>query len=215
MSKSHGNTSMYVDTVINFAKITTYTHILRTYYVHTTYYVQNQWSHSLSGETKKMDFTVNAVTVNTLDCFHQWPSLPYVPLPDMAYIFQFWVGVTLHVTLLGMLTRHKCTHAMSQSVIRTFSLMRRVNMKFISSLYNPPVESAALHCTHTHKKKKKKRKEKQTTATKQNKNKNWISAGSLHTTHPNFPQFLLPCTWVWWWERNVCTLWSSLHIPSL
>ena len=36
VSKSHGNTSMYVDTVINFAKITTY-----------TYYVQNQWSHSL------------------------------------------------------------------------------------------------------------------------------------------------------------------------
>ena len=32
--------------------IHTYTHILRTYYVHTTYYVQNQWSHSLSGETK-------------------------------------------------------------------------------------------------------------------------------------------------------------------
>ena len=31
--------------------IHTYTHILRTYYVHTTYYVQNQWSHSLSGET--------------------------------------------------------------------------------------------------------------------------------------------------------------------
>ena len=29
------------------------TYILRTYYVHTTYYVQNQWSHSLSGETIK------------------------------------------------------------------------------------------------------------------------------------------------------------------
>ena len=27
--------------------IHTYTYILRTYYVHTTYYVQNQWSHSL------------------------------------------------------------------------------------------------------------------------------------------------------------------------
>ena len=39
--KSHGNTSMYVDTVINFAK----------YHIHTTYghtyYVQNEWSHSL------------------------------------------------------------------------------------------------------------------------------------------------------------------------
>ena len=32
VSKSHDNTSMYVDTVINF-----YIHILRTYYIHTTY----------------------------------------------------------------------------------------------------------------------------------------------------------------------------------
>ena len=36
VSKSHGNTSMYVDTMINFAK-----------WPHTTYYVQNEWSHSL------------------------------------------------------------------------------------------------------------------------------------------------------------------------
>ena len=43
---------MCVDTVINFAKITTYIHIHTTYYIlhtHTTYtyYIQNQWSHSL------------------------------------------------------------------------------------------------------------------------------------------------------------------------
>ena len=49
VSKSHDNTSMYVDTVINFAKYHIHTHI---YYVHTTYllrtyYVQNEWSHSL------------------------------------------------------------------------------------------------------------------------------------------------------------------------
>ena len=43
LSKSHGNTSMYADIVINFAKITTYIHIHTTY----TYYIQNQWSHSL------------------------------------------------------------------------------------------------------------------------------------------------------------------------
>ena len=97
LSKSHENTSKYVDTVNLFAKTWTkghwplddlwphiwwghmcdcaqgslcpspmgirqcmwiqlsilqklphtYIHILRTYYVHTTYYVQNQWSHSL------------------------------------------------------------------------------------------------------------------------------------------------------------------------
>ena len=50
VSKSHDNTSMYVDTVINFAKyhihtITTY--ILHTTYILRTYYVQNEWSHSL------------------------------------------------------------------------------------------------------------------------------------------------------------------------
>ena len=56
VSKSHDNTSMYVDTVINFANYhihthTTYilctTYILRTYYVLRTYNVQNEWSHSL------------------------------------------------------------------------------------------------------------------------------------------------------------------------
>ena len=44
VAKSHDNTSMYVDTVINFAKYHIHTY---TYYVHTTYYVQNEWSHSL------------------------------------------------------------------------------------------------------------------------------------------------------------------------
>ena len=41
--KSHGNTLMYVDTVISFVKY----HILHTTYIHTTYYVQKEWSHSL------------------------------------------------------------------------------------------------------------------------------------------------------------------------
>ena len=36
-SKSHGSTSMYGDTVINFAKK------YKTYYIHTTYYVQNEY----------------------------------------------------------------------------------------------------------------------------------------------------------------------------
>ena len=44
VSKFHGNTSMYVDTVINFANYHIHTH---TYILH-TYYVQNEWSsHSL------------------------------------------------------------------------------------------------------------------------------------------------------------------------
>ena len=47
VSKSHDNTSMYVDTVINFAKYHIHTHT--TYILHTTYtyYIQNEWSHSL------------------------------------------------------------------------------------------------------------------------------------------------------------------------
>ena len=45
VSKSHDNTSMYVDTVINFAKY--HIHTYTVYYVHRTYYVQNEWSHSL------------------------------------------------------------------------------------------------------------------------------------------------------------------------
>ena len=43
VSKSHGNTLMYVDTVINFANY--HIHIHSTYYI--TYYIQNEWSHSL------------------------------------------------------------------------------------------------------------------------------------------------------------------------
>ena len=44
VSKSHDNTSMYVDTVINFAKFHIHTH---TYIFYILYYVQNEWSHSL------------------------------------------------------------------------------------------------------------------------------------------------------------------------
>ena len=44
LSKSHDNTSMYVDTVINFPNYHIHTH---TTCIHTTYYVQNEWSHSL------------------------------------------------------------------------------------------------------------------------------------------------------------------------
>ena len=56
VSKSHGNTSMFVDTMINFAKY----HILHTTYIHTyyilhTYYVQNEWSHSLFLNTFRRD----------------------------------------------------------------------------------------------------------------------------------------------------------------
>ena len=49
VSKSHDNKSMYVDTVINFAKyhIHTYTYYVHTTYILHTYYVQNEWSHSL------------------------------------------------------------------------------------------------------------------------------------------------------------------------
>ena len=55
MSKSHGNTSMYVDTVINFAKITTYIHTYihthTTYILHTTYRISD---HIVSQARQKM-----------------------------------------------------------------------------------------------------------------------------------------------------------------
>ena len=52
VSKSHDNTSMYVDTVINFANYHIHTYIHTYIHTHTTYilrtyYVQNEWSHSL------------------------------------------------------------------------------------------------------------------------------------------------------------------------
>ena len=47
VSKSHDNTSMYVDTVINFAKCNIHTTYIHTTYILRTYYVQNEWSHSL------------------------------------------------------------------------------------------------------------------------------------------------------------------------
>ena len=44
VSKSHDNTSMYVDTMINFAKYHIHTHTtVHTYYVHTTYILRTEW----------------------------------------------------------------------------------------------------------------------------------------------------------------------------
>ena len=58
--ESHGNTSMFVDTMINFAKY----HILHaTYYIH-TYYIQNEWSHSLFLNMFRRDKNVNFVCRN-------------------------------------------------------------------------------------------------------------------------------------------------------
>ena len=47
VSKSHGNTSMYVDTVIHFANYHIHTYYIHITYILRTYYVQNEWSHSL------------------------------------------------------------------------------------------------------------------------------------------------------------------------
>ena len=45
LSKSHGNTSMYMYTVINFVNWPLHTHTAYKKYIHA--YVQNEWSHSL------------------------------------------------------------------------------------------------------------------------------------------------------------------------
>ena len=44
VSKSHDNTSMYVDTVINFAKYHIHTtYYIHTTYIHTTYILRTEW----------------------------------------------------------------------------------------------------------------------------------------------------------------------------
>ena len=65
VSKSHGNTSMYVYTVINFAN----SHIHTTYILH-TYYIQNQWSHSLSQARQQKLSVVNAAEARFPSCSH-------------------------------------------------------------------------------------------------------------------------------------------------
>ena len=80
VSKSHGNTSMYVDTVINFENYhihTTKYHGLRiictvhdTTYILRTYYVQNQWSHSLSQARQQKLTVVNAAEARFPSCSH-------------------------------------------------------------------------------------------------------------------------------------------------
>ena len=65
VSKSHDDTSMYVDTVINFAKLP-HTYLHTTYILH-TYYVQNEWSHSL------LLNSVQARQKEELDNFHIIP----------------------------------------------------------------------------------------------------------------------------------------------
>ena len=52
--------------------IHTYTYILRTYYVHTTYYVQNQWSHSLFLNY----FQARQKNLNQRSLTPRWPLTP-------------------------------------------------------------------------------------------------------------------------------------------
>ena len=102
VSKSHGNTSMYVDTVINFAKY----HILRTIYyglhttdyiIRTTYYVQNEWSHSLFLNTvqvrqkkklcRKMTCWNTLVMSHQTELFLDWSDLSIRAYPLCFNIF--------------------------------------------------------------------------------------------------------------------------------
>ena len=69
--KSHENTLMYVDTVIIFAKLTTY-------YIRMdirTYYVQNEWSHSL--------FLKQSLGETTRQC-EKWPFW-------LSYTYRLWL----------------------------------------------------------------------------------------------------------------------------
>ena len=70
----------------------TYIHILRTYYVHTTYYVQNEWSHSLllNSVQARQKYVVRIIdySLDTSKSFHLSSVVGRLQGPDtvqMAY----------------------------------------------------------------------------------------------------------------------------------
>ena len=80
--KSHENTSMYVDTVINFAKLPHTTYTLRTYYIHTYYttyrmsdHIVSYWAQFRWDKNKQKVFPVARVhcilTTKSMMCFHK------------------------------------------------------------------------------------------------------------------------------------------------
>ena len=73
VSKSYGNTSMYVDTVINFANH--HIHILRTYYIHTTYRISD---HIVS---LRRDKNVNITTFESILHTHPLNTFPILCSP--------------------------------------------------------------------------------------------------------------------------------------
>ena len=105
VSKSHDYTSMYVDTVINFAKYHIHTHT--TYILHTTYYVQNEWSHSLllSSVQARQKWKFSEHPFKQFIC--QWTSfLSFLFLLFWILSVVKWVVLTAHFNVFSKLVKH-------------------------------------------------------------------------------------------------------------
>ena len=99
VSKSHDNTSMYVDTVINFAKYHIHTH---TYYIHThtTYrmsdHIVSYWTHQFRRDKKATSVFQNSkfwVGWKRANIFFFWPYHSYWATPFKIYtppVEDFW-----------------------------------------------------------------------------------------------------------------------------
>ena len=92
MSKSHGNTSMYVDTVINFANYHIHTHTMCTYYVHTTYRISSD--HIVSGETTTKEIPILLHTYN-VSAKKQISVAVHLPYNNINVCMKRKISVTL------------------------------------------------------------------------------------------------------------------------
>ena len=82
----------------------TYIHILRTYYVHTTYYVQNEWSHSLllnSVQARQLLNSVQARQKGHVPILTFIFSLNWLTLTSKIHFVQFHLKVASYFLSWG------------------------------------------------------------------------------------------------------------------
>ena len=149
VSKSHGNTSMYVDTMINFAK----------YHIH-TYYVQNEWLHSVFLNTFRQDknsthfkcphFCLSQKTMscqrrlvdrslvklkakNKKDCLivHSQPTLPIIPTEKGFFFFKFLSKIpNISVEQIVNLSKNTDIYVKKSSAVIISSICNNKSMNY-------------------------------------------------------------------------------------
>ena len=111
VSKSHGNTSMYVDTVINSANYHIHTYIHTHTYILRTYYVQNEWSHSLLLNSVQARQKIWRYNSSPSYVMARWPpqSIPPFEFPwsFMAFMHPSELFQNLFVHTLISINLHK------------------------------------------------------------------------------------------------------------